>query len=101
MLGDNVLDNMHPVARYLYPDNEIALAVTLEACERLVLIRRLQHRRTGYYRLKLPEICLPQYCVYLASDARERGQESPRLDQELQYRPTPQDYLVRYKKAGA
>jgi hypothetical protein len=99
MLGDNVLDKIHQLAYCLHPDNKIALAVTLEACERLALIRRLQDRRTGHYRLKLPEVCLPQYCVYLASDARERAQESPRPGQEPQYRPTPEDYLVRYIKA--
>jgi hypothetical protein len=74
------------------------LAVTLEACERIALLRRLQDRRTGHDRLRLPEACLPQYCVYLASDARERDQERPRPGQHLRDRPTPDDWLVRYVK---
>jgi hypothetical protein len=89
---------MYELARHLHPDNGIALAITLDACDRLALLRRLQDRRTGHYRLRLPEDCLPQYCVYLASDAHERAQEYPRPGQEPRYRPTPDDYLVRYIK---
>jgi hypothetical protein len=98
MLADEVLQRMYDLAHYLHPDTGVTVAVTLEACERLTLLRRLQDRRTGYYRLRLPEVCLPQYCVYLVSDARERDQERPRPGQEPRYRPTPDDYLVRYIK---
>jgi hypothetical protein len=63
------------------------------------LLRRLQERRAGQYRLTLPEICLPQYCVYLASDVREREQECPQLGKDPQYQPTADDWLVRYLKA--
>jgi hypothetical protein len=99
MLADHVLEKMYVLAHCLHPDNGLALAVTLEACERLALMRRIQDRRTGHYRLRLPEGCLPQYCVYLASDARERAQECLCPGQEPRYRPTPEDWLVRYIKA--
>jgi hypothetical protein len=99
MLRDDVLERMYQLAYCLHPDNGIALSVTLEACERLALIRRLQDRRTGHYRIRLPEACLPQYCVYLASDARERIQERPRPGQKPRYQPRPDDWLVRYIKA--
>jgi hypothetical protein len=99
MLSDNILQRMYDLAHCLHPDNGIALAVTLDACERLALTRRLHDRRTGHYRIRLPEACLPQYCVYLASDARERAQEHPRPGEEPRYYPSPDDWLVRYIKA--
>lgn len=89
---------MYDLARCLHPDNGIALSVTLDACDRIALMRRMQDRRTGHYRRRLPEACLPQYCVYLASDAREREQERPQLGREARYRPTLDDWLVRYIK---
>jgi hypothetical protein len=99
MLRGDVLERMYQLAYCLHPDNGIAPSVTLEACERLALIRRLQDRRTGHYRIRLPEACLPQYCVYLASDVRERAQERPRPGQKPRYHPSPDDWLVRYIKA--
>ena len=72
--------------------------MTLDACDRIALLRRTQDRRGGHYRFRLPEPCLPQYCVYLASDAREREQERRHPGQEPRYRPTADDYLVRYLK---
>jgi len=98
MLTDQVLQLMYDLARCLHPDDGIALSVTLEACERVTLLRRLQDRRAGHYKFKLPEECLPQYCVYLASDAREREQECLRPGKEPSYRPIPDDYLIRYVK---
>jgi hypothetical protein len=98
MLTDDALQRMYDLAYCLHPDNGIALAVTLEACDRIALLRRMQDRREGHYKFKLPEACLPQYCVYLASDAREREQECWRPGKELRYRPTADDYLVRYIK---
>jgi hypothetical protein len=71
----------------------------MAAVERLVLLRRLQDRRTGSsYQHRLPEVCLPQYCVYLASDARERAQESPLPGRDAPEPSPPDDYLVRYIK---
>jgi hypothetical protein len=99
MLTDDVLEKMYKLAHCLHPDAGVALSATLEACDRIALLRRLQDRRTGQYRYRLPEACLPQYCVYLASDARERAQECPRPGKDPRYRPTPDDYLVRYVKA--
>ena len=90
---------MYKLTHCLHPDAGVALSVTLEACDRITLLRRIQDRRTGQYRHRLPEACLPQYCVYLASDARERAQECPRPGKDPRYRPTPDDYLVRYIKA--
>ena len=99
MLADPDLQQMYELAYYLHPDHGIALSVTLDACERLALLQRIQDRRAGRYRLTLPEPCLPQYCVYLASDVWERDQERLRPGKEPRYRPTPDDYLVRYVKA--
>jgi hypothetical protein len=91
MLADNVLEKMYTLAHCLHPNDGVALAVTLEACELIPLLRRLQDRRTGHYRLRVPEACLPQYCVYLASDARERHQERPRSGKEECYQLTSDD----------
>jgi hypothetical protein len=99
MLTDNDLQRMYDLSHCLHPNHGIALSVTLEACERVSLIRRIQARRAGYYRRRLPEACLPQYCVYLASDARERDQERPRSCKKPRYEPTSDDSLVRYIKA--
>ena len=99
MLPDHVLQKMYDLAYCLHPDHGVALSVTLEACERIALIQRMQDRRAGHYRRRLPEACPPQYCMYLASEARERDQEHPRPGREPRYWPTPDDYLVRYIKS--
>jgi hypothetical protein len=98
MLADHDLQQMYELAHYLHPDSGVALPVTLEASDRIMLLQRIQDRRTGHYRRTLPEACLRQYCVYLASDARERDQERPRPGQDPRYQPAPDDYLVRYIK---
>jgi hypothetical protein len=98
MLAEYDLQRMYELAHCLHPDSGIALSVTLGACERIALLRRMQDRRTGQYRRRLPEACLPQYCVYLASDAREGGQERSRPGLGPRERPTPDDWLVRYIK---
>jgi hypothetical protein len=98
MLAEQDLQQIYELAHFLHPDSGVALAITLEACERLALLRRLQDRCTGHYRLKLPEAYLPQYSVYLASDVRERAQERPRPGQDSRDRPAPNDWLVRYIK---
>jgi hypothetical protein len=98
MLADDDVQRMYDLARFLHPDPGVALAVTLEAWDRLALLQRLQDRQTGRSWLRLPEACLPQYCVYLASDVRERDQERPRPGQDPRQRPTPDNYLVRYIK---
>jgi hypothetical protein len=98
MLTDDVLQRMYELAHCLHPDGGTALSVTLDACERITLQRRRQDRRSGHYKFSLPEACLPQYCVYLASEAREREQERLHPGKEPRYRPTPDDYLVRYIK---
>jgi hypothetical protein len=82
MLTGHVLEKMYTLAHCLHHDNGVALAVTLEACERIPLLRRPQDRRTGHYRLRVPESSLPQYCLYLASDVRERQQERQRSSKE-------------------
>jgi hypothetical protein len=98
MLADDLLQRMYDLAHCLHSDTGVALAVTLEACERIPLVRRLQDRRTDDYRLRLPATCLPQYCVYLASDRRERDQERLLPGQGQQDGPTSDDWLVRYVK---
>jgi hypothetical protein len=89
---------MYDLAFCLHPDSGTALAVTLDACDRITLLRRMQERREGHYKFRLPESCLPQYCIYLASDAREREQEHRNRGKEPRYCPTLDDYLVRYIK---
>jgi hypothetical protein len=91
MLTDDVLQGMHDLAYRLHPDNGIELAVTLDACDRIAPLRRMQDRREDRYKFRLPGACLPQYCVYLASDARERGQERRRPGKEPRYRPSMND----------
>lgn len=59
MLTDNDLQRMDDLSHCLHPDHGIALSVTLEAYERVSLIRRIHARRAGYYRRRLPEACLP------------------------------------------
>lgn len=98
MLTDDILQRMYELAFCLHPDHGTALSITLDACERIALLRRMQDRRAGHYKFRLPEACLPQYCVYLASDARERDQERLRPGKEPRYRPSPDDRLVRYIK---
>ena len=98
MLTDDVLQRMYDLAHCLHPDNGIALSVTLEACDRITFLRRTQDRRGGHYKCRLPEVCLPQYCVYLASESREREQERRCPGKEPRYRPSADDYLVRYIK---
>lgn len=56
------------------PDPAVALTVTLEAADRLALLRRLGDHPTGHAWRQLPEAWRPQYCVYLASDLHERAQ---------------------------
>lgn len=41
MLTDDVLQRMYDLAYCLHPDNGIALAVTLDACDRIALLRRM------------------------------------------------------------
>jgi hypothetical protein len=99
MLTDHDLERMYTVAQALHREPEVALTVTLAACERLELLRRLQDRRTAHQTTcRLPDAYLPQYCVYLASEACERAQEAPPPSQERRDPPTLDDWLVRYIK---
>lgn len=98
MIGDNVLQQMYELACSLHSDTGVALSVTMEACERITLLRRLQERRSNHYKFVLPAACLPQYCVYLASDRRERAQEYTTSGQDAGDPPTKDDRLVRYIK---
>jgi hypothetical protein len=98
MLAGDDLQAMYALAHFLYPDPEVAFAVTFEAAEWLALLPRLQGPPPGLSWRSLPAACLPQYCVYLASVGRERAQERPRPGQDPRERPTPDDYLVRYLK---
>jgi hypothetical protein len=98
MLADDVLQPMYELAYFLHPDPAVALTVTLEAANRLALLRRLREHPTGHAWRRLLEAWLPQYCVYLASDGRERAHERPRPGRAPRERPTRDDYLVRYLK---
>jgi hypothetical protein len=98
MLADDVLQPMYELAYFLSPDTAVASTVTLEAADRLVLLQRLRESPTGRTWRRLPEAWLPQYCVYLASDPRERGHERPRPGRAARERPTRDDYLVSYVK---
>jgi hypothetical protein len=98
MLADDVLQPMIDLAYFLHPDPAVALTVTLDAVDRLALLRRLREHPTGHAWRRLPEAWLPQYCVYLASDGLERAHERPRPGRAPRARPTRDDYLVRYLK---
>jgi hypothetical protein len=98
MLADDVLQPMYDLAYFLSPDPAVALTVTLEAADRLALLRRLGDHPTGHAWRRLPEAWWPQYCVYLASDPHERAHERLRRGRVLRERPTPDDYLIRYVK---
>jgi hypothetical protein len=98
MLADDILQPMYDLAYFLSPDPEVALTVTLEAADRLALLRRLGDHPTGHAWRRLPEAWWPQYCVYLASDPHERAHERPRRGRVRRERPTPDDYLIRYVK---
>jgi hypothetical protein len=98
MLADDLLHPMYELAYFLHPDPAVALTVTLDAADRLALLRRLREHSTGHAWRRLPEAWLPQYCVYLASDGPERAHERPRPGRALRARPTRDDYLVRYLK---
>ena len=98
MLADDVLQPMYELAYFLHPDPAVALTVTLDAADRLALLRRLREHPIGHAWRRLPEAWLPQYCVYLASDRPERAHERPRPDRAPRERPTRDDYLVRYLK---
>jgi hypothetical protein len=98
MLADDVLQPMYDLAFFLYSDPAVALTVTLDAADRLTLLRRLRESPTGRPWRRLPEAWLPQYCVYLASDGPELAHERRRRGRILRERPTRDDYLVRYVK---
>jgi hypothetical protein len=98
MLADDVLQPMYDLAYFLHPDPAVALTVTLDAVDRLALLRRLREHPNGHAWRRLPEAWLPQYCVYVASDGPERAHERPRPRRTPRARPTRDDYLVRYLK---
>ena len=73
MLTDDVLQRMYDLAYCLHPDDGTALSVTLDACDRIILLRRMQDRREGHYKFRLPEACLPAVlCVPGVRRARTR-----------------------------
>jgi hypothetical protein len=98
MLADDELQQMYEVAFFLSADPAVALTVTLEAADRLTLLRRLWEPSTRPAWPRLPEAWLPQYCVYLVSDAHERAHERPRPGRTAREWPSRDDYLVRYVK---
>jgi hypothetical protein len=71
MLAGDVLQPMYELAYLLYPDPAVALTVTLDAADRLALLRRLWEHPTGEAWRRLPEAWLPQYYVDPASDRPE------------------------------
>ena len=62
---------MYELAYFLDLDPAVALTVTLDAADRLALLRRLWEHPTGEAWRRLPEVWLPQYCVDPASDGPE------------------------------
>jgi hypothetical protein len=60
MLADDILQQMYEVAYFLYANPAVTLTITLEAAERLTLLRRLWEPSTGPARPRLPETWLPQ-----------------------------------------
>jgi DNA-directed RNA polymerase specialized sigma24 family protein len=88
-------------AYILHPRTDVALRVTMDACDVLTLLEATQARRrrsTGHYKTSIPSERLLQFAVFLVSHIREVDQESPRPMMEPKYKPTRDDLVVRYVK---
>lgn len=94
MSRSNKLQKVFRLAGLLYPDKDIAFSVTQDACDRISLLRKVQKRRNGAYRLIIPEKDLAQFCVYQASNAREQSQRG----KNLKYQQNLNDFLIHYIK---
>ena len=54
MLADDVLQPMYELAYFLHPDPAVALTVTLDAADRLALLRRLREHPIGHAWRRFP-----------------------------------------------
>lgn len=99
--GDEDIQRAFEIAYIVHPEKLVALCVTKEGLERIHSIRALEDDRPDSnrpFKMKTPEVALPQIGVYYASDAWERDQESASSDKEPAYKPTANDRKVRYIK---
>jgi DNA-directed RNA polymerase specialized sigma24 family protein len=89
------------LAYILHPRPDVALRVTIDACDFLTVLEGNQARRsrsTKHWKTAIPSEMLLQIAVFVVSDRRERDQESPRPRLEPKYKPTRDDLVVRYLK---
>jgi len=89
------------LAYILHPRPDVALRVTIDACDFLTVLEGNQARRrrsAKHWKTAIPSEMLLQIAVFVVSDRRERDQESPRPRLEPKYLPTRDDLVVRYLK---
>ena len=85
----------------LHPRKEVALRVTMDACDFLRELERSQARRrrsARHWKADMTQEQLLQYAAYTVSYYRELDQESPRPLLPPFYQPTREDRIVRYVK---
>lgn len=85
----------------LHPREDVALRVTMDACDYLRELERNQARRTRserHWKADMTREQLLQYAAYTVSYYRELDQESPRPLLTPFYKPTREDRIVRYVK---
>jgi len=85
----------------LHPREDVALRVTMDACDYLRELERNQARRTRserHWKADMTQEQLLQYAAYTVSYYRELDQESPKPLLPPFYQPTREDRIVRYVK---
>src|ERR1043165_6828446 len=95
------LQQAFDLAYILHPRADVALRVTIDACDFLAGIDSTQARRRrslNHYKAAIPHEQRLQQAVYVVSYRRELDQESPRPWMTPKYTPTREDLIVRYVK---
>ncbi|MBM3225016.1 MAG: hypothetical protein FJZ47_14595 [Candidatus Tectomicrobia bacterium] len=100
-LNDAELQQLFDLAYCLHPHTATAWQVLIEAGPVAARWQKAQHNNPGGdkpYQRTTPNKCLFQLGLYLASESREKDQESLEPTQSPRYAPTRQDRAVRYLK---
>jgi amino acid adenylation domain-containing protein len=95
------LQQAFDLAYILHPRADVALRVTIDACDFLAAIESTQSRRRrslNHYKAAIPSEQRLQQAVYVVSYVRELDQESSRPLMMPKYTPTRDDLIVRYVK---
>ncbi len=98
---DENLERAYQLAFFLFPNVNMALSLTITACELVSAIQRSQNRRArskNHYGAKIPNEALLQYAVLLASEIVEMDEEKFRALVGSEYQLTRDDQVVRYIK---